>query len=97
MALLHSGDMAKLASAPATVRIYSKPGCHLCEVAKSNILSAGCEGEFVLEEINIENDVAALQQFQYDIPVVFINGVKAFKHQVSSKDFKHKLQRLGKV
>jgi glutaredoxin len=95
-ALLHSDDMTKNVGAPATVKIYSRPGCHLCEVAKSNILSAGCEGEFVLEEINIDNDAAALQQFQYDIPVVFINGVKAFKHEAPSADFRRKLRRLAR-
>ena len=79
-----------------TVTIYSRPGCHLCEVVKASILSAGCDGEFVLEEINIDINPAAREQYQYDIPVVFINGTKAFKHHVSSADFKRKLRQLAK-
>ena len=79
-----------------TVTVFSRPDCCLCEVAKANIVSAGCDGEFVLEEINIDLDAAAREQYQYDIPVIFINGVKAFKHEVSPGDFKRKLRRLSR-
>ena len=81
--------------ARAVVTLYSRPGCHLCEEAKAGIESAGCGGEFTLQEINIDDDPALLERYQYDIPVVFINGVKVFKHRVDPGDFKRKLRRLG--
>jgi len=79
----------------ATVIIYSRPGCHLCEEAKTAILSAGCPDEFELREINIDEDPGALAHYQNDIPVVFINGVKVFKHKVDPGDFRRKLRRLA--
>ena len=79
----------------AIVIIYSRPGCHLCEEAKSTILSAGCLDEFELREVNIDEDPGALGHYQYDIPVVFINGVKVFKHKVDPKEFRRKLRRLA--
>jgi len=79
----------------AIVIIYSRPGCHLCEEARATILSAGCSGEFELREVNIDQDAAALERYQNDIPVVFINGVKVFKHKVDPKEFKRKLRRLS--
>ncbi|HEY6329251.1 MAG TPA: glutaredoxin family protein [Blastocatellia bacterium] len=85
----------KRATELPTVTIFSRPGCHLCDVAKSNIDLAGCAGEFVLKEVNIDLDSAAREQYQYDIPVIFINGIKAFKHEVSPSDFKRKLRRLA--
>jgi glutaredoxin len=85
----------KSATALPTVTIFTRPGCHLCEVAKSNVLAAGCADEFVLEEVNIDLDPAARAQYQYDIPVIFINGIKAFKHEVLPGDFKRKLRRLA--
>lgn len=79
---------------PATVTIFTRPGCHLCEEAKAAILASGCEGEFLLEEINIDDDAALRQRYAWDIPVIFINGVKVFKHRVDSREFKIKLRRL---
>ena len=73
------------------VIIYSRPGCHLCDEAKTAILSAGCGDQFVLEEINIESDEALLSKYRYDIPVITIDGVEAFIHRVSSQDFREKI------
>ena len=78
----------------ATVTIYTRPGCHLCEVAKAAIHASGCDGEFSLEEVNIDEDPALSERFGYDIPVIFINGVKVFKHRVDPVEFKRKLRRL---
>ena len=85
----------RIGRARAVVTVYSRPGCHLCEQAKAGIESAGCGGEFTLEEINIDDDPALLESYRYDIPVVFINGVKVFKHRVDPADFKRKLRRLS--
>lgn len=71
----------------AQVIVYSRPGCHLCDEAKEVIAGAGCDDEFVLEEINIETDRELLTRYRYDIPVVLINGNEAFRHRVDSRKF----------
>jgi glutaredoxin len=76
------------------VTIYSRPGCHLCEEAKKVILSSDCGDLFEVEEVNIDLDAGLYEQYRYDIPVIFINGVKAFKHRVDPREFKRKLFRL---
>jgi len=81
----------------ATVTIYTRPGCHLCEEAKAAIHASGCDGQFSLEEVNIDEDPALRERFGYDIPVIFINGVKAFKHRVDPAEFKRKLRRLART
>lgn len=78
----------------ATVIIYTRPGCHLCEEAKAAINASGCDGEFSMEEVNIDGDTALRERYGYDIPVIFINGVKVFKHRVDPVEFKRKLRRL---
>jgi glutaredoxin len=75
------------------VTIYSRPGCHLCEEAKASIDAAGCSDQFTLEEVNIDLDPALRERYQYDIPVVLINGIKAFKYRVDPREFRRKLQR----
>lgn len=81
-------------SPKAHVIIYSKPGCHLCEEAKDAIRRAGCDDYFTLEEVNIEKDPLLMTNYQYDIPVITINGVKAFKHRLTSEQFKERIMRV---
>lgn len=81
----------------ATVTIYTRPGCHLCDQAKAAIHASGCDGEFSLEEVNIDEDPALGERYGCDIPVIFINGVKMFKHRVDPGEFKRKLRRLART
>ena len=69
------------------VIVYSRPGCHLCDEAKEVIRNSGCSDKFTLEEINIESDNELLRKYQYDIPVVLIDGVEAFRHRVNVDEF----------
>jgi glutaredoxin len=80
-------------SSKRVVVIYSRPGCHLCDVAKVVIQNAGVSHLFTLEEINIESDGELLRKYKYDIPVVLIDGVEAFRHRVEIEAFKQKLER----
>ena len=77
----------------AIVTIYTRPGCHLCEQAKSNILAAAGRDLFVLEEVNIDDDPMLVDRYNDDIPVVLINGIRAFKHRVETRQFERKLGR----
>jgi glutaredoxin len=70
------------------VIVYSRPGCHLCDEAKAAIQNAGCSDRFTLEEINIESDDDLLRKYKYDIPVVTIDGVEAFRHRIDVNEFK---------
>jgi glutaredoxin len=69
------------------VIIYSRPGCHLCDEAKLEIQNAGCSDRFTLEDINIESDEELLRKYKYDIPVVMIDGVEAFRHRIVIDQF----------
>lgn len=81
--------------AKAQVTVFSRPGCHLCDEAKQAIESAGCQNEYTLEEINIESNPVLLRRYQYDIPVVTINGDEAFRHRLTAAEFRDKLRQLN--
>jgi glutaredoxin len=70
------------------VIIYSRPGCHLCEEAKDAMRAASCAGEYTLDEVNIENDPELFELYKDDIPVITFNGVEAFRHRVTSEEFR---------
>ena len=72
----------------ARVIVYSRPGCHLCDEAKAAIEKSNCSDHYTLEEVNIESDDELLKKYQYDIPVITVDGVEAFKHRVDPEQFK---------
>lgn len=88
----HPEDL-RLASARALdVTFYSKPGCHLCEAAKTAIEPLLSEFGAPLREVNIEPDAALTERYGWDIPVIFIGNRKAAKHRVNVKQFRRQLQ-----
>ena len=74
------------------LRIYSKPDCHLCDEAKAVLLKVAQEFDVSIEEINIEKDPDAYQKFRYDIPVIFLDDVKLFKHRVDADQLRRALR-----
>jgi len=73
------------------VIVYSRPGCHLCDDAIEAIRAAGCDSAFTLEEVNIEISQELLLKYQFDIPVITINDVEAFRHRVDTQKFRELL------
>ncbi len=58
-----------------TVTLYSRPGCHLCDEARTALLQLRNEGvDFELEEIDIETDDELHRAYLERIPVVAVDG-----------------------
>ena len=72
--------------------VYSRPGCHLCDEAKLAIHAAGFHDRFTFAEVNIESDRELLRKYQYDIPVVTLDGREIFRHRVNTEEFKRLIQ-----
>jgi glutaredoxin len=73
------------------VVVYSKPGCCLCEEVKEKLRRLQASYAFNLGEVNILEDPEAHERFKEEIPVVFINGKKAFKYRLDENQFLKKL------
>ena len=84
---------ARLADAgPREVTLYTRPGCHLCEEAKTAIAPLLREFGAALCEVDIENDAVLEERYGWDIPVIFIGARKAAKHRVDLEQFRRQLQ-----
>jgi glutaredoxin len=65
-----------------SLTLFTKPGCHLCEEAKTVVDSVmdkfksghSSENPIELQEINILEDQALLEKYGDEIPVLQING-----------------------
>ena len=79
------------------IDIYSRPGCHLCDEAKAVIERVQRRFAFVFRVIDIESDPALEKEYGEQIPVVFVNGNKAFKYHVDEAELERKVKRLWKT
>ena len=67
----------------ATVVLYARPGCHLCDDARVVIEAARAEVAFVFEEVDIESDDALVRDYGLRIPVVAVDGDELFEISVN--------------
>lgn len=73
------------------VTLYTRAGCCLCDDAKAVILSSRKSIFFDYEEVDIDRDPAMRERYNDEVPVVAINGVKAFKYRVDGQEFLRKV------
>jgi glutaredoxin len=73
------------------VVVYSRKGCHLCEIVKETLTKLHRRGGFTLQEIDVDSDDELRRQFTDEVPVVFIDGRKAFKYRMEESDFLRRL------
>ena len=76
---------------PREVIVYSRKGCHLCEIVKESIVKLHKRGGFTWREIDVVSDAEIRRLYTDEVPVVFINGRKAFKYRMDEQEFLKKL------
>jgi glutaredoxin len=89
----HRAHFATLFPMPAAhqVVLYSRKGCHLCEIVKETLAKVARRSRFHLQEIDVDSDEDLRRRFSDEVPVVFIDGKKAFKYRMAERDFLRKL------
>jgi glutaredoxin len=54
--------------------LYGKPGCHLCDDARSVVAQVCAELGEEYAEVDITSDPELLRRFGEEIPVTFVDG-----------------------
>ncbi len=75
------------------VILYSRKGCHLCEIVKESLCKLQKRGGFTWQEVDVDADAETRRLYNDEVPVVFINGRKAFKYHMDEQEFLRKLAR----
>jgi glutaredoxin len=73
------------------VVVYSRRGCHLCELVKESLTKLSRRGGFTWHEVDVDSDSELRRQFNDEVPVVFIDGHKAFKYRMDEREFLRRL------
>jgi glutaredoxin len=60
------------------VELYGRPGCHLCDDARTQLVALAQDLGFTLVEHDIEADDALHRRYLERIPVVVLDGEELF-------------------
>jgi glutaredoxin len=75
------------------VVLYTRSGCCLCDDAKEALRLARAQVQFTVREVDIDSDPALYEAHRFDIPVIEIDGRRAFKHRVTPRQLVERLSR----
>ena len=70
----------------ATIVLYSKAGCHLCDLARTYLEDALAGSEVPLDEIDIRRDPDLFERYRYRIPVIAVNGIERLEGRIEAAD-----------
>jgi hypothetical protein len=76
-----------------TITLYTKEGCHLCELALAVIEDVRRRHPFDLTLIDILDDPAAYDHYKHDIPVVLLDGGEIARHRLTAGQLSDHLNR----
>jgi glutaredoxin len=69
-----------------SVVLFSRPGCHLCDVARDTLREVRERTPFAFEEIDIERDDELELEYGIRIPVVEVDGEERFEITVDPQE-----------
>lgn len=62
--------------------LYSRIGCHLCDVMKEQLDTIAARIPFTLEVVDIDRDPALKAEYNWDVPVLLVDGKKVAKYRL---------------
>ena len=80
----------------AVVTLYGRPACHLCDVAREEVLAIAQEfPEVELREVDIEADDALFARYLERIPVVEVEGEIVSELELDRHELVRALHTVG--
>ena len=74
------------------IRLYTRRDCCLCEEMKGVVRDVAEEIPLKVEEVDVDSEPDLRKKFGGEVPVLFIDGRKAFKYRVAARELKKKLR-----
>jgi hypothetical protein len=81
---------------PPTITLYSRPGCHLCDEARTVLERLRAGTRFALREVDITTDHDLHLRYLERIPVVALDGEELFDYFVDEAALQARLYRLDR-
>ena len=78
--------------ATIALTLYGRPECHLCDEMKAVVPPIAAEFGCRIETIDITGDIDLERRFGHEVPVLLVNGRKAFKYRVTERELRKRLR-----
>ena len=75
------------------ITIYSRQGCHLCEVAEATLTDLKEELDFEIEVNFIDGDIELEKLYGNEVPVIHIDGEHHDFYKVDPERFRSSLEK----
>ena len=76
-----------------TVTVYSRHGCHLCELAIETLSTLDQELNFQIDVIYIEDNKELIDLYSDQIPVIHIDGKHLDFYKIDVERFRSSLEK----
>ena len=73
--------------------LYSRKDCCLCDGMKAVIEDVAANLPLEIDEIDVDGSLELREKFGSEVPVLFINGRKAFKYRVTTAELTRKVSQ----
>jgi hypothetical protein len=74
------------------VVLYSRHDCCLCDVARGEVEAAQASRRFALRVVDVDSDPELAARYGEEVPVIEVDGRKAFKYRVTAKELLRRLE-----
>ena len=72
--------------------LYTRKDCCLCEAMKKVVQQVAKAHSLAIREIDIDQSAGLQETYGNEVPVLFINGRKAFKYRVARNELEKRLR-----
>lgn len=79
------------------VTLYSRKDCCLCDEMKGAIRQVSAKIPLSLEEIDVDGAAELQAEYGDEVPVLFIDGRKAFKYRVTVQELTKKVKQKRRL
>jgi hypothetical protein len=76
-----------------TLILYTRKDCCLCEEMKAVVRPVAERFNFTLRELDVDSSAELQETYGNEVPVLSVNGRKAFKYRVTAKELQNRLRR----
>ncbi len=78
----------------ATLTLYGKPGCHLCDDARAAVAQVLSELDLKLREVDVSLDPVLHRRYGERIPVLELDGEELFEYFVDPHALRERLDTV---
>jgi thiol-disulfide isomerase/thioredoxin len=81
---------------PVSVRLFERPGCHLCEEVEEALGRLAARYPIELEKVDIRADPELMRRYDIVIPVVSINGAVELSAPIDGRELRRAIDTAAR-